>query len=278
MLIKKYKPFFRASSMDTMAYRFNILMWAVVTVFEIAVVIFLWLAVYSSSEGGIDSVINGFSYKEMIVYVVFTTIFGFVTFGSDTLWYINNDIKKGTIGNYVIKPISYRGKFVASNLGSFITLVVMFGIPLYAIAISVFASIGFLPINSAWDFIAHLLLFAVASLLACLLNDTIGYIFGVLCFYTSSGWGLNSFKTTLISFLSGALLPLAFFPNGFREVVTYMPFAGMSQNPILILMMKYDYLQCAKVIGISLAWLIILELGAKLLFHHAIKKVTVHGG
>ena len=277
-MLKKYKPFFRAASMDTMAYRFNILMWVIVTVFEIAVVIFLWLAVYSSSEGGIDSVINGFSYKEMIVYVVLTTIFGFVTFGSDTLWYINNDIKKGTIANYVIKPISYRGKFVASNLGNFVTVFVIFGIPLYTVAISVFAGIGFLPINNAWDFVAHLGLFVISGLLACLLNDTIGYIFGVLCFYTSSGWGLNSFKTTLISFLSGALLPLAFFPNGFREVVSYMPFAGMSQSPILILMMKYDYLECLKVIGISLGWLVILELFAKLLFNHAIKKVTVHGG
>ena len=277
-MFKKYKPFFRASSMDTMAYRFNILMWVVVTVFEVACLVFLWLAVYRSSEGGIDAVIHGFTYKEMIVYVVLTTIFGFVTFGSETLWIINNDIKKGTIGNYVIKPISYRGKFVASNLGNFFTMVIMFGIPLYIIAIGVFIGIGFLPIPSVWDFIAHIGLFAVSSLLACLLNDVIAYIFGVLCFYTSSGWGLNQLKTTLVSFLSGALLPLAFFPDIFRDIVGYMPFAGMSQNPILILIMEYDYLEAAKVIAIALAWLVVLELVAKLLFSHAIKKVTVQGG
>ena len=277
-MLKKYKPFFRAGAMDTMAYRFNILMWVVVTVFEVACLVFLWLAVYRSSEGGIDAMIHGFTYKEMIVYVVLTTIFGFVTFGSETLWVINNDIKQGTIGNFVIKPISYRGKFVASNLGNYFTLLIMFGIPLYAIALTVFGLLGFLPILSPWDFIAHLGLFLVAGLLACLLNDVLAYIFGVLCFYTSSGWGLNQLKTTVVSFLSGALLPLAFFPPIFRDIVGYMPFAGMSQNPILILMMKYDYLESAKVIGIALAWLIVLELLAKLLFHHAIKKVTVQGG
>lgn len=277
-MFKKYKPFFRAGAMDTVAYRFNILMWVAVTVFEVAVLVFLWLAVYRSSEAGIDAVIHGFTYKEMIVYVVLTTIFGFVTFGSDTLWVINTDIRKGTIGNFVIKPISYRGKFIATNLGNFSTLLLMFGIPLYAIALIVFGCTGFLSIPSAWDFIAHLGLFLVAGLLACLLNDVIAYIFGVLCFYTSSGWGLNQLKTTLVSFLSGALLPLAFFPDVFRDIVAYMPFAGMSQNPILILMMKYDYLESAKVIGIALAWLVLLELLAKLLFHHAIKKVTVQGG
>ena len=65
--LRKYKPFARASAIDVMAYRFNIITWAIVTVAEVACLIFLWLAVYQSSEGGIDSSINGFTYKEMIV-------------------------------------------------------------------------------------------------------------------------------------------------------------------------------------------------------------------
>ena len=277
-MLRKYKPFLRASAMDMMAWRFNILVWAIVTVFEVACLVFLWLAVYSSSEGGIDASINGFTYKEMISYVVLTTVFGFVTFNNDTLWNINQDIRKGTIGNYVIKPISYRGKFIASNIGAFLTMSVVFGIPLYGISLGVLIGIGFLTITSIWGFIAHIGLFLVASVLACLLNDVIAYFFGILCFYTTSAWGLNSLKTTVISFLSGTLLPLAFFPPVFRDIVGYMPFAGMSQNPILILMMKYDYVESLKVIVIAFAWLVILEVLVKILFNHAIKKVTVQGG
>ena len=276
--LRKYKPFVHASSVDVMAYRFNIFVWVIVTVLEVACLIFLWFAVYQSSEGGIDSSINGFTYKEMIVYVVLTTVFGFVTFNNDTLWYINREIRDGTIGNYVIKPISYRGRFVASNIGALLTMALIFGVPLYATSLGVLIGIGFLPVPSVLDFIAHFALFIVASVLASLLNDVISYIFGALCFYTSAAWGLNSLKTTIISFLSGALLPLAFFPHVFREIVSYMPFAGMSQNPVLILMMKYSYLECAKVILVSLGWLILLELFAKLLFNHAIKIVTVQGG
>lgn len=276
--LKKYKPFVRAASIDVMAYRFNILTWAIVTVFEVACLIFLWLAVYQSSEGGIDASINGFTYKEMIVYVVLTTIFGFVTFNDDTVWSINQDIRKGTIGNFLIKPISYRGKFVAQNIGAFLTVAIVFGIPLYAGALGVLIGIGYLAVASVWDFIAHFALFLVASILACLLHGAISYLFGILCFYTTAAWGLNALKTTVISFLSGTLLPIAFFPPVFREIVSYMPFAGMSQNPVLILMMKYDYLDCLKVILISFGWLILLELLGKLLFNHAIKLVTVQGG
>ena len=277
-MLKKYKPFIRASAMDMMAWRFNILVWAIVTVFEVACLIFLWLAVYSSSEDGINACIHGFTYKEMISYVVLTTVFGFITFNNDTLWNINQDIKKGTIGNYVIKPISYRGKFAAANIGAFLMMSTVFGIPLYGASLGVLIGIGFLPIASVWGFIAHISLFLVSSITACLLNDTIAYLFGILCFYTSSAWGLNSLKTTIISFLSGTLLPLAFFPPVFKDIVGYMPFAGMSQNPILILMMKYNYVESLRVILIALAWLIVLEVFVKLLFTHAIKKVTVQGG
>ena len=276
--LRKYKPFARASAIDVMAYRFNIITWAIVTVAEVACLIFLWLAVYQSSEGGIDSSINGFTYKEMIVYVVLTTIFGFVTFNDDTVWLINRDIRQGTIGNFLIKPISYRGKFIASNIGAFLVVSLVFGIPLYATGLGVLIGIGYLPVASIWDFIAHFLLFLIASVLACLLHGAISYIFGILCFYTTAAWGLNALKTTVIAFLSGTLLPIAFFPNIFREIVSYMPFAGMSQNPILILMMKYDYLECGKVILISFGWWVLLELIGKLLFNHAIKIVTVQGG
>ena len=277
-MLRKYKPFLRAGAIDTMAYRFNILIWAGITVCEVACLIFLWLAVYRSSEGGMDAEIHGFTYREMISYVVLTTVFNFVTYNNDTLWNINVDIRKGTIGNYLIKPISYRGKFAATSLGNLLTMTLMFGLPFYTAALVALGCLGFLPHLTFPAFFAHLGLFLLAGLCASLLNDTISYIFGILCFYTSSGWGLNSLKVTLISFLSGTLLPLAFFPAGLREVVSWMPFAGMSQNPILILMMKYDLAESLRCVGLAAAWIVALELFAKLLFSHAVRKVTVQGG
>lgn len=277
-MLKKYKPFLRAGAIDTMAYRFNILIWAGITVCEVACLVFLWLAVYRSGEGGMDAAIHGYSYREMIAYVVLTTIFNFITYNNDTVWNINTDIKKGTVGNYLIKPISYRGKFAATSLGNLLTMTLMFGIPFYAAALVTLGSLGFLPDLSFPAFFAHLGLFLLAGLCASLLNDTISYIFGVLCFYTSSGWGLNSLKVTLISFFSGTLLPLAFFPAELRELVSWLPFAGMSQNPILILMMKYDLGTSLRCVALTAAWIVVLELFAKLLFSHAVRKVTVQGG
>lgn len=277
-MLRKYKPFLRAGAIDTMAYRFNVLVWALVTVCQAACLVFLWLAVYRSSEGGMDAEIHGFTYREMISYVVLTTVFGFVTFNNDTLWNINTDVRKGTVGNYLIKPISYRGKLAAASLGSLGVMTLLFGLPFYTAALLTLRGLGFLPDLHFPAFFAHVGLFLLAGLCASLLNDAIAYIFGVLCFYTSSGWGLDSLKTTLISFLSGTLLPLAFLPAGLREVLRWLPFAGMSQDPVLILMMKYDLAQSLRSLALSAVWIVALELFAKLLFSRAVRKVTVQGG
>ncbi len=277
-MFKKYKPFFRAGAMDLFAYKFNLFIWLFVSVFEVAIIIFLWIAVYRNSPDGINSVINGFSFKEMITYAVMINIFTFVTMDSSTLWTINDEIKNGTISMTFVRPISYRLRFIATIFGNMTMMNLLFGIPSFIVAYLVFYFMDFITIPSLTVFTLHILLFFIAQILAALLNDVINYIFGILCFYTSSGWGINQIKDVIISFLNGSLLPLAFFPGILKTIVSYLPFAGMASNPILIFLMKVDLVESIKIILISIVWVVILELLAMLLFKHASKKITVHGG
>lgn len=276
-MLKKYKPFLKAGMMNAFAYKGAIFTWLFISILQILCVVFLWVAVYKNSPDGIDSVINGFSFKEMIVYNVFVNIFGFATLGGDTLFIINEDIKKGTIDLAFTKPISYRFRLLMENLGNLFAINIMIGLPGYIIAFIVFISIGFIQL-SPMTIIISILLFLIAQIIANLLNDTISYICGVLCFYTSSGWGINQAKEVIVSFLCGRLLPLAFFPGVFGQIISYLPFAGISYYPVLILMGKTDILMGIHYVGFSLTWLLLLNIFAKLLFNHASKKITVQGG
>ena len=129
--ISRYKPFFRAGAMDLMAYKFHIFTWLIVTAFQVACTVFLWIAVYKNA--GFDSVINGFSFKEMITYMVTVNIMSFVTFDSNSMNVIYDEIRDGTIAVSFIKPISYRLRFVASNLGSFFVKELLFGLPMFIV-------------------------------------------------------------------------------------------------------------------------------------------------
>lgn len=275
-MLKKYLPFFRAGAMDLLAFKFVVISWGIVSIFQVACTIFLWTSVYQNSP---DAVINGFTIHEMITFQIFINIYTFVTFDNQTSDTINHEIKDGTIAMSFVKPISYRLRFVATNLGNVAILMLVFGVPFLSLAYIVLGLLGFISINvSIWFFLLYIFLFFVAQLLAVLLNDAICYIFGILCFYTTAGFGLNQIKMVVINFLSGTYVPISFFPGIFKTIAYYLPFAGMAQNPILILLMKVDYIEALKCIALSLIWVILLELFGKMLFNHASKKVTIQGG
>lgn len=274
-MLRRYRPFFRAGAMETVAYRFNIFGWLIVSALQIVCVFFLWIGVYANSP---DSVINGFTLPEMLVYTAFINVFNFVSFPGNTMYSVVQDITKGTIAMSFVKPISYRVRFIFSNLGAMCMNMLLLGLPLFAVLYGVFAALGYIVISAWWTVPLHIVLFLAAQLCATMLFDCLDYICGVLCFYTTAGWGMNSMKQVIVNFLSGSLIPLSFFPGVFAKILNYSPFAGISQNPVLILMMKTDWAAALFNIGLSAAWLIALEGLARLIFHFASKKVTVQGG
>ena len=277
-MFRRYRPFFKAGAMETLAYKFNIFGWLIVSALQVLCLFFLWIGVYKNSTGGENSVINGFTLHEMLVYMAFVNVFNFVSFAGNTMYEVVQDIQKGTIAMSFVKPISYRVRFVFTTLGSLFIKMVLLGLPMFTLLYVIFGVLGYIVIPSVWTLLLHLLLFFIAQLIAALLFDCLEYICGVLCFYTTAAWGMDQIKTTVTTFLSGTLSPLSFFPGDFSKILNYSPFVGMSQNPILILIMKEDWLWAVQRIALSLIWLVALEGVAWLIFRRASRKVTVQGG
>ena len=276
--LKKYIPFFKAGSINAMAYKFNTFSWFIISLIQFFAVIFLWIAIYKNSENGINSVINGFTFKEIIVYMLFTQIFNFSTFDSQTVETIDDEIHDGTIALSFIKPISYRLRLLATHYGINTFTIVVLGLPCLVIAYVVFFVIGYIPHYNVFQLIHHIFFFILSQILACTIFDTVNYICGILCFYTTAGWGLNQTKEVVVSFLSGSMLPLAFFPGAFGKVIKALPFAGLTQDPVMILLGKFSLQQEFLLVVKNIFWLVILELIGRILFIHASKKLTVQGG
>jgi ABC-2 type transport system permease protein len=102
-----------------------------------------------------------------------------------------------------------------------------------------------------------------------------------ICLYTESTWGVNIVKETIVLLLSGATIPLAFFPEGLRKAVEYMPFRAVYDIPLTILLKKngtdsYDGL--LEKFGVQIIWGIVLCILGNLFWNHAVKRITVNGG
>lgn len=274
--LKLYLPFSKAGIQTQLAYKAQILMWILIDFFEAFFILFLYGAIYRNSQGGMDSVINGFTFTDMVLYMVTSFIFSFVINSGETSYNIATDIREGTISSTLTKPVSYRLRHLFTYFGSVVLLALIVMIPLLVVLYGIFFVLGFIEATFV-DMLLRVLAFTVFTALACLINDAISYFVGMLVFYTDHLFGINMARNSLQSFLGGKSVPLSYM-GVVGVVFSFTPFAFLNSVPVLTLMGKMDFLEIIVYILIALLWIFVIELVNHLIFSHAMKKLTVQGG
>lgn len=271
-----YLPFAKAGIKIELSYKAQIVMWIVISFVEVFFVLFLYEAIYRNSPGGMSSVINGFTYNDMVLYMITSFLFSFVMGSGDTSYNIGTDIREGTIANTLTKPVSYRLRHLFTYLGVVALDMVVVLLPLLALVYGVFIGFGILKVGLA-EFILQLVFFFIFALLACFMNDAISYFIGLMVFYTDHLFGLNMAKNSLKSFLGGQMVPLSYM-GVVGTIFSFTPFAFLNSVPVLTLMGKVEILDILVYILIALLWIFVIELANHFIFFGAMKKLTVQGG
>ena len=271
--LKMYLPFASAGVKMELSYRAQVVMWIIISFVEAFFILFLYRAIYDNSPSG---VINGFTYDDMVLYMITSFVFSFVMGGGDTSYNIYTDIREGTIANTLTKPVSYRMRHLSTYLGMVALDTVIIMLPMLGITYTVFFAIWLMKARF-WTFLINLIFFLAFTVIACFINDAISYFVGMLVFFTDHLFGLNMARTTLQNFLGGKMIPLAYM-GALGTVFSYTPFAFLNSVPVLTLMGKVEISQTIVYLLVALAWLLAIELVNHLIFSYAMKKLSVQGG
>jgi ABC-2 type transport system permease protein len=275
-LFKLYLPFSKAGVKVELAYKIQIVMWIAISFIEVFFVVFLYEAIYRNSPDGMASVINGFSFYDMILYMLTSFFFTFIMGSGDTSYEIYTDIREGTIANTLTKPVSYRLRHLFTYFGTFIFDWLVVALPFMTIIYGIFIGTGLLKITVG-RFIINALLFIVFSIIAGFVNNAISYFVGLMVFYTDHLFGLNMARNAIQGFLGGQMLPLAYMGK-LGVVFSYTPFAFMNSVPVLVIMGKVDILQALLYILIAILWILVIETANHFIFKRALTKLAVQGG
>ena len=84
--IKQYLPFSRAGMQGMLIYKAQLFMWLFISFAELFFVVYLYQSIYRNSESGMSSVINGFTFYEMVLYMITSFVFSFIVSSGDTSW------------------------------------------------------------------------------------------------------------------------------------------------------------------------------------------------
>lgn len=264
--MKKYLYITKNALQIAIVYRGHILLTAIGNIIYICLIYFLWKAIYASSE----SSIHGMSFEQTFLYLAFASSI-YVLFTSFIEWFMSQDVVSGNIVVRLLKPYDYEMMLLFQSLGFLIFNLVITTIPTFVVMIWFFRDIVPFGINIPF--------FIISVCIAYMLSYTIDFIIGTMSFYTESIWGISVAKQAIVFFLSGAMIPLKFFPQTFKTILECLPFQAIYNVPLSILtdgqLGVRDYVQF---LGVQVFWLVVLWFVSRLFFNKAVKAVTVNGG
>ncbi|MCR5047909.1 MAG: hypothetical protein K6A37_02985 [Saccharofermentans sp.] len=259
----------RAGIMESLHYRLGTFVTLFANLIYLVLVYYLWKAIYASS--GVD-VVNGMTFTDTMIYLILaTSLFNFLEMF--VVWDMSRSIQSGKIILDLLKPLKFRTYTFWSYSGSHVVSFIMTFIPTFIIVMII--TKGAIPMG------LNLVYFLISTLFALIMNFNIEMIVATICLYTESTWGINIVKETIVLLLSGASIPLAFFPDKLRAVVDFMPFRAVYDIPLTILLEKNgaDTLQgLLPMFGFQLIWIVILTAAGSLFWNYSVKKITVNGG
>ena len=268
--LRIYTPFTLNEIKAQLSYRGALLLFFFCGILSSFIAYYLWIAIYDSSTSG---VIEGLTKNQMILYVFMSYITSNLA-----LWGISEDISEdvvqGRIALNLIKPMDYRISMIFKAIGIFMyrffipCIFLWLGLELYQYF---FLTHSFTPLP-------NILFYLVSVILSFFIHVLFDFCFSMISFFTTYIFGLKMIKDALLSFLSGALIPIRFFPPLLRKVFHFLPFSSMIYTPVMIYIGGYTQNEIVQYIGLQFVWIVVLYMTGSIIWKQVTKRLVVLGG
>lgn len=269
-LFRIYWPFSLNEIKVNFAYKGKFYLFILSKVFSVFITYYLWMAIYQSANG---SSLGGFTQNEMITYVFMSFVASGIICISMTQE-IGYNVVEGSIAINLIKPIDYRWSLSAKAFGS---MIYQFVVP------SVFIWIGLelykvFGLGLAVTSPDRIILFLISSMFSFLIYIFFDFCFGMMAFFTTYIFGMTIIKSAVLSFLTGQLIPLSFFPEAIQRVFDFLPFSSMIYVPVMIYLGKYSGQEIVFALLKQIFWVIVIYWVGGIIWKHVTKRLVVLGG
>ena len=267
MKARKYLALTRAGVIEALQFRASFIVMVIGNLLYLIVVYFLWKAIYASAG---SDVVSGMTFSDTLVYLVLATaLFNFMEMYA--VWQMGRDIQSGKIVLDLLKPMEYRRYLFWSFTGTFIMQFLFTFLPTFIVVAAV--THGAIPLG------INLVYFMISVILAVSINYSIDFFVGTICLYTESIWGINIMKQVIVLLLSGATIPIAFFPEPLKSIVYYLPFQSIYNAPLSLLLDGSPSAEkVLTTLGMQLFWCVAMLIISKVFWKASLRQITVNGG
>jgi len=180
-------------------------------------------------------------------------------------------IRSGDIATDLIRPIEPLRAGLAFDLGRALYHLIFRGIPPFLLGAVVFRlAVPGEPL--VW------LAFLVSVVLAVVVSFAFRFLYNLASFWLLDDRGVAVLAMIAVSFFSGFMIPIAFFPDWLAAIARATPFPSMLQLPIDIFVGAVQGPAILATLALQLAWAVALLAAAQAVLRIGVRRLVVQGG
>ena len=188
-------------------------------------------------------------------------------------------VRSGAVAYELCRPIDLYSLWYMRALAWRTAPTILRAIPMCVIAAVILPQIGL----GEWRLAsppstAAAVAFGATLVCTLLLGCALTTLINISLLWTISGEGAVILLTTLVTFLSGMIVPLPLFPEWAQPIVRALPFAGLVDLPFRVFTGHIPATAMMSVLTHQVLWTIALVLFGRWLLSRAIRRVVVQGG
>jgi ABC-2 type transport system permease protein len=226
---------------------------------------FVYIGLY-----GAGGAVAGFTLQDAISYTWVTQ--ALISIGAG--WVFSRElmgsIRTGDVVTDLSRPWNFYGYWLSQSLGERCFNLLVRGTLTYLIGVMYF--------GAARTGAAQWLGFVAAIGLALVLSFAFSFIVNMSAFWLLESSGVMMVANIMLSFFSGFLLPIAFFPAPLAALARALPFQAITGVPAQIFLGQIGGAGLARALLLQLGWSAALVGLGLLLLRAAMRKVVVQGG
>jgi ABC-2 type transport system permease protein len=263
-----YLVLFQKGFQRMMAYRAATIAGVLTNFFFGLLRAYVFIAVFQASG---QSQIGGYTLRDAITYTALTQAIGSPIGILNWWWEVMRAIQSGEIVSDLTKPFHYFSFWLARDLGRAAFQFLFRGLP-----ITLFFPFFF---ELTWPgSVGHAGLFLLSLVIAVCISFTWRFLINLAAFWFLDALGIGRFAWLVMTFLSGFLVPVAFFPDWLKFAVNLTPMPAMVNTPLEIYLGLVHGSALWQALALQLGWLIGMTLLCELVYRRGVRRLILQGG
>lgn len=265
-MMRTYLATFRSGLSSLLEYRMDYFSNSFLSLLVlIGVQYFLWDSVFAGRE---NQNIGEYTSDSMFLYVIFAALYGVIIRSGRIEKNVSEEIRKGDLNKYLIKPIShlgFSGALAASDR--------------VGVIISTCILIPFIPFFTNGHISLEGCAFsALLVMMAMTIKFFISMSISYLAFWFEETWTFHVIFDISMWFLSGSLVPLDVMPEWLQHISSLLPFQYLGYVPAALSVGHIPIALAPFHIGVCLFWCFFTWLITRVIWNAGIKTFGAYGG